>query len=245
MRKPVVLVSPQMQGFPGGGLDISLYLTTDSNFNWVSRNGGIPIMSSFQEGEDLDALVKMSDGVFLTGGADVDPGLYGEEKKDYCDEPEPDRDKSDFAIISAALKFKKPILFVCRGSQIGNVYFGGTLYQDLKTDFGDKIIHPDYATYKGENSHALKIVKGTPLYDLMGREEIGVNSLHHQGIKDLGKGLKVMGTAPDGLVESWYYDEDGQWARAYQWHPEFQDENPRNILIMKDFLDKCREGIKE
>lgn len=244
MRKPIIAITPQCRDIPNFPFKLNLYCTNNANTDWMLKCGAIPVMAPFLSAEDAEEFIQHCDGLFMTGGADVDPARYGREKQPYCDVTEPDRDASDLALMAAALKYNKPILCICRGSQIGNVYFGGTLYQDLKTELGDKITHPDYATHNLEVSHTINILKDSPLYKLLGEEKMGINSLHHQGVKDLGEGVIPMATADDGLVESWYYDKDGQWIRAYQWHPEFQDENRHNVPIIKDFIDRCTAKMK-
>lgn len=242
MKKPLIVLTPQVKPMEAPFDGVAKY-NYSNNFNTrrILKRGGMPIVPAFLSEEEALELMERCDGLFMTGGADVDPACYGEEKQPYCAETEPDRDASDLALMKAAMKLKKPILCICRGSQMGNVYFGGTLYQDLKTQLGDKIVHPEYASFRQETSHSIEVVKGTPLYDMFGEDSFYINSLHHQGVKDLGKGVKPMAYAPDGLVESWYYDEDGRWVRAYQWHPEMQDENKHNVAIIKDFVDACRK----
>lgn len=245
MRKPIIAITPQSKDVPNFPFKINLYCTNNANTDRMLKLGAFPVITPFLTEEQADEFISNCDGLFVTGGADVDPALYNEEKKPCCDVTEPDRDASDCALIKAALKHKKPILCICRGSQIGNVYFGGSLYQDLKTELGDMLNHPDYASYDNENGHIVNIVKDSPLYEMFGEESFGINSLHHQGIKELGKGVKPMAIAPDGLVESWCYDDDGQWIRAYQWHPEFQKENSHNIKILQNFVDECKSRINK
>lgn len=241
MKKPLIVITPQEKPMEKP-LDMARYIyTVNFNADRIVKRGGIPIIPPFLSEDDAEKLMERCDGLFMTGGADVDPSCYGEEKQPYCAETEPDRDASDLALMKAAMKLKKPIICFCRGSQMANVYFGGTLYQDLKTQLSDEIKHPDLANFRNETSHSINVVKGTPLYEMFGQDSFGVNSTHHQGVKVPGKGVKVMAIAPDGLVESWYYDEDGRRVRAYQWHPELQDDNEHNMVIIKDFVDACRK----
>ena len=187
----------------------------------------------------------MADGLFMTGGADVGPDLYGEEVQPFCGGIEKDRDVSDMNLLKAAAKLKKPIFSVCRGSQITNVFFGGKLYQDLNTQLGDMIKHPDYFTTKTEESHIVNIVEGSPLHKLLGKDSIGVNSTHHQGYKVLGEKLIPMAFAPDGLCESFYLDSDDHWVRCYQWHPEMQDFGENMDKILQDFVNACIDNMNK
>lgn len=245
MKKPVIVISPQTHEVKGLPFEMKMYATPEKNARQLAQRGAIPVMPSFLSEEEAEQLMAMADGLFMTGGADVGPDLYGEEVEEFCGEIEKDRDVSDMNLLKAAAKLKKPIFSVCRGSQITNVFFGGKLYQDLATQLGDKIKHPDYYTTKTEDSHKVKIVEGTPLHKLLGKDEIGVNSTHHQGYKVMGEKLVPMAYAEDGLVESFYLDDDTQWVRCYQWHPEMQDFNENMDKILQDFVNACIENMNK
>lgn len=249
-RKPIVAIpsEPVTSETIKALTDKEIYMerSVDTNQKYISQYGGIPFVTQVAETqEQAEEIMEICDGLFLTGGDDVNPALYGEEKLECCGRFNDRRDKSDMLFLKAALKLGKPIMAICRGSQIVNVYYGGTLYQDIKTQFKTDITHPDYArehfnTYGVDNSaHRIKIQKGSPLYMIVGDDETGINSLHHQGVKDLGKNLVVQASAPDGMVESFYLDSDEQYLRAYQWHPEFQDDNLVKDAIVTDFLSEC------
>ena len=245
MKKPVIVISPQTYDVKGLPFELNMYATPEKNAWQLQQRGAIPILPSFLNEEEAEQLMAMADGLFMTGGADVDPALYGEQVEEFCGEIEKDRDVSDMNLLKAAAKLKKPIFSVCRGSQMTNVFFGGKLYQDLATQLGDEIKHPDFFTTKTEESHTVKIVEGTPLHKLLGKDSIGVNSTHHQGYKVLGEKLIPMAYAPDGLVESFYLDDESQWVRCYQWHPEMQDFNENMDKILQDFVDACIENMNK
>ena len=238
MKRPVIVLTPANMPMEAP-FDLPYNYTNAYNTRAVLENGGLPVMPPFLTEAEADQLMEMADGLIMTGGADLDPALYGEEKLECCGSIEYARDKSDITLMKAAMKHKKPILCICRGCQLANVVMGGTMYQDIPTQLSDKVKHSAYDQYKEESAHTIDIVKGTPLYDLFGEESFGINSLHHQGIKDLGEGIVPMAYAPDGLVEAWYYDSADQWMRAYQWHPEMQDANRHNNRIFADFLRQC------
>lgn len=244
MRKPVIVISPQTHEIKNLPFEMKMYATPEKNAWQLQQRGAIPVMPSFLSEEEAEQLMAMTDGLFMTGGADVGPDLYGEEVKDFCGEIEKDRDVSDMNLLKAATKLKKPIFAVCRGSQITNVFFGGKLYQDLGTQMGDMIKHPDYYTTRTEESHIINIVEGTPLHKLLGKDCIGVNSTHHQGYKVMGDNLIPMAYAPDGLCESFCLDSDDHWVRCYQWHPEMQDFNENMDKIITDFINACIENMK-
>lgn len=243
MRKPIIAVTPQSTPLAIRELKVNLYSTLYDNADRFTERGAIPIIPSFINDKDAEELMAQCDGLFVTGGADVDPTLYGEEKETFCGDIQYDRDKSDLALIKAATKLKKPIMGVCRGSQFLNIFFGGTLYQDLPTQFNDTILHTDLPNIKKEDSHTVQIVKDSPLYKLLEEDTIKVNSSHHQGFKILGPKAIPMAYAPDGLIESFYIDDDSHWVRAYQWHPEMQDYNIHMDKILNDFIDACRKNM--
>ena len=249
-RKPIVAIpsEPVTTETIKALTDKEIYMerSVDTNQKYISQYGGIPFVTQVAETqEQAEEIMEICDGLFLTGGDDVNPALYSEEKLECCGRFNDRRDKSDMLFLKAALKLGKPIMAICRGSQVVNVYYGGTLYQDIKTQFKTDITHQDFArehfnAYGVDNSaHRIKIQKGSPLYMIVGDDETGINSLHHQGVKDLGKNLVVQASAPDGMVESFYLDSDEQYLRAYQWHPEFQDDNLVKDAIVTDFLSEC------
>lgn len=246
MKKPIIAVTPTKRyvaGYPGdlGWAHGSVYWNQDL----ITEYGGIPVIPDFVDEENALALMEVCDGLFLTGGADVDPSEYGEKKEEFCAETQPYRDASDLNLMKAAMKLGKPVLAICRGCQIANVYFGGTLYQDLPIQTGTTINHSNYevSSFVGfvaeDCAHPVTVEKDSPLYKLVGREVLYTNSLHHQAVKDIGKGCVVQAKAPDGVVESWYLDSETQYVRAYQWHPEFMNKHDAKDAIIEDFLKAC------
>lgn len=251
MKKLLIAITPVRRPGPA---DYPKPTTVHSSVNWnqdlIREYGAIPLMPDFVTEVDAEDVMSVCDGLFLTGGADVDPARYGEETQPYCATTQPERDASDLALLKAAIKLGKPVLAICRGFQIANVYFGGTLYQDISTQTGTDIKHSDYDPEhfsgfgESDSAHIVNVVKGSPLNKITGADTLYTNSLHHQGIKDLGKGLVSQATAPDGIIESWYLDSDTQYIRAYQWHPEFMYKHPAKDAIAEDFLKACRNKAK-
>jgi putative glutamine amidotransferase len=203
--------------------------------------GGVPIVIPYiNDTKKLEQIVNICDGIVFTGGADVSPSFYGEIESEMCGKEEPKRDEIEISLVILALKAKKPILAICRGAQLINVAFGGTLYQDIPSEYETSISHIQ-AEARTEYSHSVKIEKGTPLFDLVGCEHMRANSFHHQAIKVLGKGLIPMAYAPDGIVEAVYL-ESYPYLRAYQWHPErICSKDEHNMGIFKDFI-KTAQG---
>lgn len=182
------------------------------------------------KGNDIEALVGLDineaikcDGLLLPGGGDIDPVYYGEEM-DGSDEPDRELDKAQRDILDAFVKAKKPILGICRGIQLINVYFGGSLYQDLKT----RDIHTEK---NGVDSvHSVKSVSEGNLFENFYGKTFNVNSAHHQGVKKLGRGLIEVLRSEDGVCEAVIHEELP--IIATQFHPERMVHNIRRDDIV-------------
>jgi putative glutamine amidotransferase len=190
----------------------------------LSGSGAIPwiIPLLLEDEATLRAIYDQIDGVFLAGGVDVEPSAYGEHRSDWCGPSDPARDAVERSLLHWAAIDKKPVLGVCRGVQMINVAFGGTLMQDIEHDRPQSVKH-DYFPQQGFNDramlvHAVRTEPGSRLYDLLG-ESVSVNSLHHQGIKQLADGLVATAAAPDGVIEG-VEGANGQFLLGVQWHPE-------------------------
>ena len=199
----------------------------------------IPDMLPFME--EIDSFLEKCDGFLFTGGHDIDPEYY-QEKPLMNVECCPKRDKLEKIVLDNALKTDKPVLGICRGIQWINVYFNGTLYQDLPSQYNSGVNHRQIKPYDNK-VHKVSIDKQSPFYSLIQKEELYVNSLHHQAIKTLGKGLKAMAYSEDNLIEAIYHP-DYSFVWAVQWHPEFlfKKEEDQN-LIFKEFIKKCSSII--
>ncbi|MGL4421112.1 MAG: gamma-glutamyl-gamma-aminobutyrate hydrolase family protein [Gemmataceae bacterium] len=171
----------------------------------------------------MQEIMQRLDGVFLTGGVDVDPSQYGEVKAAYCGAIDPDRDAIETMLLRYAIDESLPVLAVCRGIQILNVMCGGTLYQDIATQVPAAMKHDYFPTPDRPDrkylAHEIAVTPGTLLNQILGSTVVPVNSMHHQAIKDLAPGLKPNAYAPDGIIEG-VEGMNGQYLMAVQWHPE-------------------------
>lgn len=208
----------------------------------IEGSGGAPVLLPYVEDDGtIERFVDICDGFVFTGGADVDPLRYGEERKDSCGEIQHNRDELEFKVLSKVINTEKPILAICRGSQLINIALGGTLYQDISSEIDTRISHRQ-SEPKNSPSHDVKILPNTPLDTLMGAHQIHANSFHHQAIKTLGDGLEIMAVAEDGIIEAFYLLKN-QYLRAYQWHPErLYETDMHNRCIFDDFITACRHG---
>ena len=229
---------------------IGLFVTVDNNkitnadFTYsraITELGGTPIVLPYTaDNVDIDNFISLCDGFLFSGGKDVEPRRFNEELLNDSLVIHYYRDDLEFRAFDKIIATNKPILGICRGAQVINVGLGGTLYQDIPTQIPSKISHRQ-SDGQSEYSHDIIVVKDTPLYKLVGGlDKIKANSFHHQSIKVLGKGLKLMATADDGVIEGAYLDNE-RYLRIYQWHPEkLFDKHDYNNLIIKDFIDACR-----
>ena len=228
-----------------------LYLE-ESMAHWVGSEGAITyLLPRLGPGApDLDDLVDDVDGLVLQGGTDVCPRTYGEEPLDPAWEGDEARDRYEIELLRRVHDAGKPVLGVCRGAQILNVAFGGTLYQDISTQVDTDLVHRDWEPYDA-NRHAIAIAEGSGLAALYpGVDEAVVNSVHHQAAKELGDGLVVEArSTEDGLVEALRLDPDAGLGDGYvfgvQWHPEWMGDDPTLLApgpILTEFLAAARRS---
>ena len=177
------------------------------------------------------------DGLLLPGGADIEPTLYGRKREEKCGKPNELRDKNEFEIFNAFVKTDKPILGICRGFQLINVACGGTLHQDI-TDI-KKCNHSDFLK-RAKPIHKVTITENTLLYNIFGKTEVGVNSLHHQAIENIGENLTVSAISEDGFVEGLELNNH-QFCVAVQWHPEHMSKTDTlQQKLFNEFISTCK-----
>ena len=181
------------------------------------------------------------DGIVLAGGEDVDPDLYGEPVKYESVKINRPRDDFELALMDKGMRSELPILGICRGSQLINVRFGGTLYQDLKNDTGLERDHRQQGS-RSATAHSVTVTEPNSLMEGLVTGNCPVNSLHHQAIRRLGRGLKVTAHSEDGLIEAVELADEYPFFLAVQWHPEeMVAEHPEQLKIFERFVAQCRE----
>jgi putative glutamine amidotransferase len=180
------------------------------------------------------------DGVFLPGGVDLDPSAYDEAPNNLVGRTDPARDEIELSLTRWALEDGKPLLAVCRGIQVVNVAAGGTVHQDLASQLPGAIKH-DYFPRRGQYNrdllaHDVEVTDGSRLASLLGASTVQVNSMHHQGIKQLAPGLLSTAHAPDGLIEG-LESPNGHFLLGVQWHPEaLVERDPRMHRLFTAFI---------
>lgn len=187
--------------------------------NMLEAAGAIPLILPLTTHTDiLDHCLTLCHGLLLTGGHDVSPTLYGATPTPQCGTPCPERDKMEWHLLNKAIHSNKPLLAICRGIQLINVFFGGTLYQDIPTEHPSALTHKMKPPYN-RTAHKVHIRKGTTLHRILGVEELNVNSYHHQAVHLPAPNLNILARADDNIVEALEVP-NMRFAIAIQWHPE-------------------------
>ena len=213
--------------------------------HWVMSGGALPVMIPSPTGDTARGDIGFADyaqwldGLVLHGGADVWPGSYGETPLKDAWKGDRNRDEYEIALVKAFVAAGKPVFGICRGLQLINVAFGGSLYQDIGTQHPQPLLHRDAQAYD-LNFHQVELVPDSRLAQLLpGQNRHTINSVHHQGVKALAQDFVVEARCPDdGMIEAIRYTA-GPWVAAVQWHPEFhrQEHGTLNDApILQDFL---------
>jgi putative glutamine amidotransferase len=223
-RRPVIGIATQtLPAVPGERQ--ACWLMGRSYIEELRKVGAVPWVIPLvpHDPETLAEIFARLDGVFITGGVDVDPARYGEPKSPHCGAIDPDRDEVEIALLHHALERGLPVLAVCRGIQILNVARGGTLYQDVTAQVPAALKHDYFPTPERPSrkflAHDVTVKPGTRLAHILGETVVPVNSMHHQAIKELARDLSPTAYAPDGIIEGVEAAGD-QYLVGVQWHPE-------------------------
>jgi putative glutamine amidotransferase len=185
----------------------------------VRRAGGNPVILDWRVLKNAAEALASVDGVVMTGGPDINPVEYGEERQpNVLSIADPTRDRFELELAHTALTSDAPLLAICRGMQVLNVAAGGSLVQDIPSSVPGALSH-QVGEPKNAIAHAVRIAPGSRVARLLGATEARVNSRHHQAIKRVGEGLLVTATSPDGVVEA--VEKPGaRFCVAVEWHPE-------------------------
>jgi putative glutamine amidotransferase len=209
----------------------------------VEAAGGAPVhLSLIPKAEYVETILDKLDGVLLPGSAsDVDPLRYGREPHRKLGAVHPLRDETDALVLREVERRAMPLLAICFGLQIWNVYRGGTLIQDIESELPEAILHEQGAP-RGRRSHRVRLLPESALAELAGGESALVNSHHHQAIETVGEGLRATAWTADGLIEALEDQRPDRWARGVQWHPEVEwEEDAFSENLFKSFVAAARQ----
>jgi putative glutamine amidotransferase len=212
----------------------------------VQAAGGIPLLLTPHFTPEVQAaLWQRLDGLILTGGGDIEPARFGEPRHPTVDDVSPARDDLELGLTRRALDEDVPLFAICRGIQVLNVALGGSLVQDLPSEWPNALTHSQTAP-RHEPTHPVKVMgEGTRLGRVLGAPEVNVNSMHHQAIKRLGEGLREVAWAPDGVIEGVEMPGDDRFVLGVQWHPEElvgHDQAARNLFDA--IVDAARHRVR-
>jgi putative glutamine amidotransferase len=216
--KPVIGITPGIGSFENRG---EIYRMEISYVQAVEAAGGVPILLP-PSGAGVEELIGIVDGIIFSGGADIRPDRYGD---DYVHEKTYGisdlRDDFEFQLLAAALRADVPTLAICRGIQVLNVGLGGTLYQDVPTEYPGAIGHSQpWEVGSFEHPiHEVTIERDSLIGDLLDATTVAANSAHHQSLKRVAPGLRVVGRSSDGSIEAVEHPEK-RFVLGVQWHPE-------------------------
>ena len=206
--------------------------------------GGRPyLLPSALPLDSIPEVLSEFDGLFISGGGDIHPDYFGGEMHPSVDGIDRERDEFELALCRQAVQMDKAVFGICRGQQLLNVALGGNLVVDIPSELPEAGQHQWWPNYQRSRlSHPVKLAEGSCLSGIMGGTAFEVNSLHHQSVKDLGEGLKITATAPDGVIEA--LEMPGKhFVLSVQWHPEWlQDYEPMR-RIFKAFVEASNSGL--
>lgn len=203
-----------------------------SYVNALIQAGGVPVLIPSLIAEDgWEAVYSRLDGILFSGGGDISLERFSGEPHPRIDDVDQPRDSIELNFVNAAAADGKPFLGICRGCQVINVALGGSLYTHISDQLPDALDHDYPGNKRTVLVHEVKIEEGTRIAEIYAEPIILVNSLHHQGLKDIAPSLRIAGNAPDGLVEAVELP-DHPFGLGVQWHPEWltDQESTRNLF---------------
>jgi len=230
-----VTTSVTVDKYPERAYVNAAYLTA------VQQAGGVPVLLTPQLDRGARELFDQLDGLMLTGGGDIDPARFGEAPHPSVAEVSGARDTLELELTERAVRQELPLLAICRGIQVLNVALGGTLYQDIPSDPGSPIDHSQKER-RDRPTHAVKVLgEGTRLGRILGTLELEVNSFHHQAVKRLGRGLREIAWASDGIIEGVELPGADGFVVGVQWHPEdLVEHDPVARSLFAAFVDAAK-----
>ena len=243
MSRPVIgvscstLVLTGMRGVPRFALS-EFYVRA------ILDAGGLPLLLPNVGPELAASYLSRVDALLLSGGLDVDPIYYDEPPHQKLGDLDQVRDEYELALAKGARDAGMPIFAICRGIQVLNVAYGGTLIQDLPSEIDGAHKHEQNSVRQDSLSHRIRIEQGTKLHEIAGgNEEIRVNSFHHQAVKDVAEGFVITARTSDGVVEA-IEDPSHAFCLGVQWHPERTPSNDLTRALFSQFVEAARTASR-
>ncbi len=234
--KPVIGI------FPSYDEEKKQIFLNQSYIDAVIESGGLPFVIPFSfDSKTIFEYIEKIDGIIFSGGADIDPKYYCEQNNGKSLEISDFRDNCEKEAIRLSVEADIPILGICRGMQALNVFCGGSMIQDIPSEYETNLTH---SLIKPEIAfHKISVEKSSPLSEIMGFGEHLVNSYHHQAIKDVAPDFSVCATAEDGIIEAIYH-KNKKFVLGVQWHPERDHETAtENKKILDAFIKICSSYV--
>lgn len=212
-----------------------------SYINAITQAGGIPMpIPSILSDEDLRQFYSQLDGILFSGGGDISLKYFNGSDHPRIDGIDETRDTTEISLMRSSVNDGKPLLGICRGAQVMNVALGGTLYTHIIDQHKGAIDHDYPGNLRKTIVHPINVDEASRSAEIFGETLLHVNSLHHQGLKEIAPGLKVVGHAPDGLAEVVEIPEH-PYAIAVQWHPEWLTDQPSMQRLFKSFVNAAEK----
>lgn len=240
MKRPIIGISCMNDDDGRGG---RLMAVRPSYLRAIEAAGGVPLLIHLTDDEAVvRALYERCDGILLPGGDDIDPAYFGEERHPQLGDVDPQRDTVELLLARWTREDRKPLMGICRGLQVINVAFGGSLYQDIPSQLPDSLDHRHNTRLRQYDvpGHPLALAPDSWIAERLGATEVVSNTMHHQAIKEVAPGLRAVGQAPDGVVEA--VEGDGEhFVVAVQCHPEhlWSSAEPRWASFFRAFVEAC------
>nr|WP_300093260.1 gamma-glutamyl-gamma-aminobutyrate hydrolase family protein [Sedimentibacter sp.] len=213
----------------------------ESNLKAVYEHGGVPvILPVTDDDESIERYLSLVDGIYFTGGGDINPLLFGEEPIRQIGAIDYDRDTFEVKLYKHAALKNMPMLGICRGQQIMNVAGGGTLYQDIYAQRQNTNGHSPKFTLGGYEHHTVDLIRDSMIYNIFKTDKIKTNSFHHQAVKDVAEGYIATAFTEDGIIEC-IESSELEFALGVQWHPEIMFERyPLFCNIFNSFIEASK-----
>jgi putative glutamine amidotransferase len=233
MNKPIILITPSFTDQPGPS-----YLIRKNYPAAIAEAGGVPLLMPYASKAEMLEYIKIADGVIFSGGGDMLSSIYGEEEICPPVSYNEERDRFDLEFFKLVYRTDIPVLAICRGEQVANVALGGTLWQDIPTQ-----CEPKYPHRQTEDrdclTHPVTVEKDSKLFDITGLETMGVNTFHHQSIKDVAPGLRIVAYSDDGIIEAVESETRRAFFLGTQWHPEACRVHEPHARILRRFIEEA------